>query len=258
MKAKYRVLLVLFSLFLASGVTLLFAALVQAYTDDIQPGEIVINEVMWGPEGTETLREWFEVKNVSDRDLDLGGCRLTDGTYTVTVSSPTTVTSGSYFVFCRRQTSTSSEVQECNYEYGSIGLNQSGDSITITCGITAVDSVNFSPWPAGTNDVSAMAFNLRPNQGDTVDNAVTLNDQGDRWCEASSVYTYTDGTTTDLGTPGEKNDVCTSWNPNAIALLDYRARSSLSLPHLLLGLGTLLLGAALWVSRRRRSQASAS
>lgn len=239
------------STLLAAAALLLWSALTQAYTDDIQPGEIVINEVMWGPEGTETLREWSEVKNVSSRDLDLGGCKFTDGTYTVTINTPTTVTAGSYFVFCRREVDTPSEVQECDYEYGSIGLNQGGDSITITCGVTVVDSINFgSKWPAGENDVSAMAFNLRLDQGDTADNAHERNDQGNRWCDASSVYTYTDGTT-DLGTPGEKNDVCTGWSPNAVRLLRYDAHFAFSWSSVLSGAGLLVLGGVSWVIRRR-------
>ena len=133
-------------------------------------------------------------------------------------------------------------------------LDNTGGSITITCGITLVDAISFeSSWPAGQNDVSAMAFNLR--SGDTPSNADALNDQSDRWCDASSVYTYTDGTTTDLGTPGEKNDVCTGWEPNVICLSCFSAHPSFSLISVLLGIGMLALGVALWAVRRRYSTA---
>jgi hypothetical protein len=248
-----QALRIIASVLLAAGALLLCGALAHAYTADIEVGDITINEVMWGPVGNDNYREWFEVKNMAGRDLDLGGCTVTDNSGTFTITELTTITAGAYFLFCLRTSTTASEVPGCDYQYyyaDDVRLANGGDSITITCGITVVDAISFeSGWPAGGSNGPAMAFNLR--SGDMPSEAGTLNDQPDRWCSATSVFTYTDDTTTDLGTPGGKDDVCTGWTPNAIALSHVGARPGSSWYVALLSIGVLIIGATLWVARQR-------
>jgi hypothetical protein len=70
-----QALRIIASVLLAAGALLLCGALAHAYTADIEVGDITINEVMWGPVGNDNYREWFEVKNMAGRDLDLAACR---------------------------------------------------------------------------------------------------------------------------------------------------------------------------------------
>jgi hypothetical protein len=178
---------------------------------------------MYNPGGTDNLREWFEVKNVSSRDLNLGNCTVADGEGSFTISDPTTVTVGSYFVFC----GSSGGVTEmcafhCGYTYtvasgSGIFLANTGDSITITCGSTVVDAICFEGyWPAGLADFS-MEFGLPT--GTPINQAYQANDDGGNWGTPEEMwyFGYCGGTDPlDYGTPKYRNsDVL---GPNAVTL----------------------------------------
>lgn len=222
---KHRVLYILFSLLLSAGGLLIWTTLAQAYTSDIQAGEIVINEVMVNPGGTDNLREWFEVKNVSSRDLNLGNCTVADGEGSFTISDPTTVTVGSYFLFC----GSSGGVTEmcagyCGYTYtaasgSGIYLANGGDSITITCGSTVLDAINFeSVWPGG-GPVEEYSFEFGLPTGTPINQAYQANDDGNNWGIAHEVssFGYCGGADLeDHGTPTYRNDDVLG--PNAVTL----------------------------------------
>ena len=50
-------------------------------------GELVINEIMINPAGSEPGGEWIEIVNISGETRDLNGCSITDGEDTYTWST---------------------------------------------------------------------------------------------------------------------------------------------------------------------------
>ncbi len=182
------------------------------YTSDIQAGEIVINEVLANPGGTDDYREYFEIVNVSSRSLDLGNCTFYDASNnTITIAASTVVAAGGYFVFCAAGRLETRRISgsACNYPYAyssNFSLNNSGaESITISCGSTVIDSMSYSGSTTGTSRSFGLPTGTERNQ------AHVANDNSANWANSTSTFTYagTNGSTTDtsdIGTPGAKND----------------------------------------------------
>lgn len=169
----------------------------------------MINEIMKNPSTAEPSTEWFEVKNVSGSDLDIGGCTISDGEDTHTIAASTTVTAADpYFVF-GYSNSISGVTVDYVYNGGSgnganIHLANTSDQITIECGGTTIDSVSYNSgaangWPSDTEGRS-IAFGIPMGAGTDY---YLQNDSGSNWERSTSEI---GGGNTDTGTPGAKND----------------------------------------------------
>jgi hypothetical protein len=96
---------------------LLFVILVAADDGDVNPGDLVINEIMYNPATSEPATEWFEVYNNSGANIDLDGCVFSEhggDSFTIPADSDTTIAGGDYFVFGH----TGSPSYTVDYEYG--------------------------------------------------------------------------------------------------------------------------------------------
>lgn len=187
-------------------------------------GDLVINEIMYNPSGAgnEPGHEWFEVKNVSGLGVDINGCTISDGEGTHTIAASTTIADGGYFVLGYSDTITGVAV---DYVYNggpgngaNIQLANSGDDITIACGVTTIDTVTYnsgSGWPTST-DGTAISFGVPTGQT----NYAALNDSGSNWRHSTSII---GGGNSDKGTPGAKNDDVLG--ATAITLSSFIARS---------------------------------
>lgn len=60
-------------LFLCLATVFLYAKMLWAQN------EIIVNEIMYNPEGADTDKEWLEIKNLTDQDIDITGYKLNDG-----------------------------------------------------------------------------------------------------------------------------------------------------------------------------------
>lgn len=184
------------------------------------PGSLVINEIMYNPYGAnEPAEEWFEVKNMTGSSLDIGGCMISSKNDTPhTIAAGTVIGPRAFFVFGRSRNIPGVSV---DYSYGTSGnirLNNSDDTITITCGSTTIDTVNYqvgSPWPSRI-DGTSIAFGL-PNGGGIPESE---NDKASNWRHSTSTCCGGNG----KGTPGAKNDDVLG--PTAITLSTFSARST--------------------------------
>lgn len=199
-----------------------------------QAGDVVINEIMYHP--TSANDEWFEIKNVSGQTLDLNGCLITDGDGGIhhLISSFTPIADGDYFVLAAIA-SISGVVVDYNYGGGAqLTDTGSGDTISLTCNSTVIDSVNYevnqNGWPASQG--VAIAFGV-PSASSG--NYHLDNDAGANWGDSTS--TIGSGNT-DLGTPGAPNDDVLG--PSAVSIAGL---GGLSLS-LVVGLVTSLAAAA--------------
>ena len=230
-------------------VSLAIALPVLADDGDVQPGELVINEIMYNPSGDEPETEWFEVYNSTGGSLDMDGCAFSEesgDTFTIPGGTDLTVASGDYFVFGH----TDNVNYDVDYVYGGgsgtfFGLNNtgSGDILTIECPdsggtLQTIDIVNYDDsgvWPSGTEGY-AISFGVpSSSSGDYASD----NDTGGNWGHSTSQI----GTTSDFGTPGAINDDVLG--ANAITLSGLNALS----PFVALS-AVMLLAAGLVLLRR--------
>lgn len=169
-----------------------------------RPGEVIFTEIMQNPKiQSDADAEWFEVKNLSNRLVDLEDCVITSdrgqSTESFTVNSTATIASQDYFVF-----SISSSVSfTSDYIYnGKINLANTSDSLELYCddpisqSVQLVDRVAWDSASFPSPDGASMTL-------DSVYFTSTQNDAGENWCEGSTVFGVGD-----RGTPGSANDSC--------------------------------------------------
>ncbi len=165
----------------------------------VQPGELVISELMVAPLGVpEVDGEWFELANVSDHDITLDGLTLTDNKNDTTVVNPCTpviVPAGGRAALGRNADATKNGGVALAYSYKTdMSLNNFGDSVFIKAGAVEIDHVTWvSSWIT-----KGKALSL-----DVTETAADANDVPTHWCWA--IDKMADG---DMGSPGKANPPC--------------------------------------------------
>ncbi|MSQ84947.1 MAG: DUF4215 domain-containing protein [Myxococcales bacterium] len=170
----------------------------------IAVGDLVISEIMMnGNGGAGDVGEWFEIANVSGKDLDLKGITIagkpTDKPIEITLSLP--LKAGEFAVFGPSADLTKNGGYKPVQTYTQSGfpLSNDVDTITIKLGAVVIDSVSYdtgAKWPAV---AAGKAVQL---SGDKMD--ATKNDVKESWCHATAKF----GDKAYLGTPGMPNTVC--------------------------------------------------
>ncbi len=151
-------------------------------------GDVILSEIMANPEALDdSVGEWIEIYNPTTRALDLTGCTLTDDSG----SSPldgVSVAAGGYVTFA-------ASASPGFTPDGTISnaLDNAGDILTISCGGTTIDVVDYTSFPRA----FGASLSLDPSAL-----THTANDDGVNWCWATMDY---DG---DLGSPGAANPTC--------------------------------------------------
>lgn len=162
-------------------------------------GDLVVTEIMADPTGSETVREWFEVYNRTNRTLDLSGFTFADnGSDDFTITGALSIGPGAYLVFGRNADTAQNGGVNVDYVYSGFNLANSTDEIVILAGALEVDRLEYDDGVTFP-DTPGKSMSLDPGELDA-----TANDQGSAWCLATS--TLPGG---DFGTPGAANDPCT-------------------------------------------------
>ena len=165
-------------------------------------GDLLITEILYDPHGPlqEDAAEWFEVHNPTDGVFSLDGCLLADSSNDLVLGN-LIVGPGGYLLFARSDDPEANGglVPDATYDFG---LNNSGDSITITCGGTVIDSVAYDDGVVFP-DARFMSISLDPGAFDAA-----ANDDGLHWCLGEAVYFGEDDETIHRGTPRAPNPVC--------------------------------------------------
>ena len=144
---------------------------VQSVAD---PGELMITELMIDPSGG-PADQWFELRNVSQRPLDLEGFVLRSGagTYTITGSLP--IQPGDLAVFAASALPGQSPAR---IHGSALPLDRSSDSLSLSAGTATIAAARWSgSWtiPAGAALSLDPAYQLR---------GVLSNEAFERWCPA--------------------------------------------------------------------------
>ncbi|SHF02399.1 C-terminal domain of CHU protein family protein [Fodinibius roseus] len=155
--------------------------------DPFEPGDIIINEFMFDP--PDELPEFVEVKNLSNKSLNLQDWRITDETNGTIFSADTLVLPPNAFLVISSDTATLASVfgNQRYVEHNHPALNNSGDTIQLITGEGEVaDSLSYTPGWGG----SGVALERR--------SASTPGIYRENWGDSPGGRS---------GTPGEPNNV---------------------------------------------------
>ncbi|MBU6162307.1 MAG: lamin tail domain-containing protein, partial [Myxococcales bacterium] len=169
--------------------------------------DLVITEYMSNPSGADSGKEWFEVQNVSGRDLYLGGLNVYDAAAasgatgdTFVVSADPLLASGEFIVF-EQVTGAAGVTPATTWDWGgatAFELTNTTDAIVLSWRGVEIDRIawtNAAPaWPA------REGYSVQLNRGDTALN----NTEVASWC-VTPAAAYD---TTNRGTPGTTNPAC--------------------------------------------------
>jgi uncharacterized protein len=168
--------------------------------DDLEPGDLVISEVMQNPLAAgDDYGEWIEVYVDAPEPVDLWHLAIEDDSGDgFEVDAPLVVEPGSYVVFASFAEPSVNGGIEADAEWRwDFGLANSGDTVRLLAGTVTIDEIvydNGLTFP----DPEGASMSLDPGRLDADDN-----DAGSAWCTGGTPYG--DG---DLGTPGAANPPC--------------------------------------------------
>ena len=166
----------------------------------VNPGDIVITEFLANPAGTDGDQEWFEVVNVSSKDIDLGGWTISDlGSDSHVITGSLLLTPGDRAVLGGSTSAGANGGAPVDYAYSGITLGNSGDELVLTdaLGVTIDEVIWTGSWAI----TSGVSLELQ------VTDAVS-NDDVANWCESTAAAYGAGG----AGTPGATNGPCASSN----------------------------------------------
>ncbi|MBM4345906.1 MAG: lamin tail domain-containing protein [Deltaproteobacteria bacterium] len=158
-----------------------------------------------GVTGTGDLGEWFEILNVSNKNLDLNGVTITGkaSDTPIVVSTSIPIKPGQAVVFAPSAdvTKNGGHTPALTYVQSKFPLSNDADTITINLGNTVIDTVSYDTtaagkWPFVTPgkalQLSAAKFSAEAN------------DAKDNWCYAAKTF----GDKGYFGSPAQPNAVC--------------------------------------------------
>ena len=163
------------------------------------PGEVIVSEFQadgLAVGGLGTDQEWFELYNLTDEDLRLDGCQLNDSANTHDIGDPLVIPARGFVVMADEATGS---IAAPDYVWSGFGLNNSGDTIGISClldgvDLTLIDTIDYLEEQV----VDQFSSQLHSSQLTAAGNNVTAN-----FCFGSFEYA-----TGYFGTPGAANVSC--------------------------------------------------
>ena len=168
-------------------------------TVEVAPGDLVITEIMQNPAAVaDADGEWFEVRNLTDHDIPLGGWTIADlGTDTHVIAVGPVVAAGGALVLGNNADTETNGGVTVAYQYAGVALGNGEDAIVLLHGGVVIDQV---AWDDGLTfpDPDGASMQLDSAQLDA-----TANDSGAAWCEGQIQYGGGD-----RGTPGAANLPC--------------------------------------------------
>ena len=138
---------------------LLYCILPNTYATTIQPGSLVISEVMANPsQVSDANGEWIEIFNATANTIDINGITLSDdgsNTHQINNNGTLLIASGAYFVLGRNGDSTVNGGYIADYVYDNFTLSNSTDQIILTMDSVEITRLDYSGSPFGIAGISA-------------------------------------------------------------------------------------------------------
>lgn len=167
---------------------------------NMEPGDLVITEVMINPTAADHIGEWFELYAPGPKDVDIDGLLVKNEegvSGDVGGADDLVVPAGTYALIARREEGVfaSPELHPFAYYGQDPGLDDAEDSLELVAVAGTIDATYVFGALEATEGV---AWQLDPAHISSVEN-----DSDASWCAATN--TLDNG---DLGTPGALNDPC--------------------------------------------------
>ena len=159
-------------------------------------GDLVITELMIDPKAlSDTSGEWFELHNMREEALHLGGCLLDDGTSTPrAIEQGVVIAPGAYMTVAR------SDAPGFAADYVlPVSFTNSADVLAIECAGVTIDRIAYDK-AQGYAVVAGASLALDPSRSDA-----QSNDDAASWCTSVLSVVSFGG---DLGSPGVANPAC--------------------------------------------------
>jgi cysteine-rich repeat protein len=168
----------------------------------VKEGDLVITELMIDPSLAEPGAEWIEIKNVTDKPIDLNGLQLVGkGTEkSSTLNFSLVIQPGAYLVLSSSLDATKNGDLKSAWAYGS-GLamnNSSQDIVALQWGGVVIDKVEFSLGSGGWLKATGASLQLADGKTDALSNDLPAS-----WCVSTTAWAGAD-----KGSPGSANAVC--------------------------------------------------
>ncbi len=172
----------------------------------IQPGEVVINELMWM--GSEDVTygssdEWIELFNKTDKNIVLNSCYLTKlisgiETSMLIIVDNTLISSHNYFIISNYNKEISKININPDVVNSAVSLHNTNLQIKLICDGIQIDV-------AGDGNVPLTGDNGTPKKSMSRKSAPGDGTLAENWCTASTQVNWDVGAT-EKGTPGAQND----------------------------------------------------
>lgn len=137
----------------------------------IQPGDVVINEIMWMGSQGNAADEWIELRNMTGNVIDLSGWLITDlgpGGADVTIATPSSIAANGFFLIANDDED-DSIIGVAPDMVVNISLANPGEQLILRdVGGTVIDTADIAGggWFAGTdNPERSMERNAVPGDG---------------------------------------------------------------------------------------------
>ncbi|MCK5787376.1 MAG: lamin tail domain-containing protein [Chlamydiia bacterium] len=182
----------------------------------VNEGDVIISEIMRNPTTPESSREWIELYNTTDADINLKSWRVADDNvagegFSIKPADDADLIlpAKGYLVLANNDDSSVNGGVTPDYVYDpSLTLGNGIDGLQLYCNANLVDAVI---WDDGTifPNTDGKSMSLMVDKLDHVSN-----DAGTSWEEVT--FTFGDG---GFGTPGAQNDQALSINKNKVSEL---------------------------------------
>ena len=172
--------------------------------DWVAVGDVVITELLADAGAvSDSYGEWFELHNVSGRDIDLVGWSFADSEGSVVVDRSVVIPAGGYALLADEAVPARNgglQGVDWVFDYDAMHLNNTGDELRVLMGGTVIDEITYRPadWPV----IEGVSCYLDPGFTDAVSN-----DSPVPWCAtpAQAEYDFPGLGLGDYGTPGAPN-----------------------------------------------------
>lgn len=178
-----------------------------ASTETFNPGQVVINEIMWMGSDASTADEWIELRNMTDAEVDVTGWVIenagTSGSPDLILPSASLEANGFYLIANFDQAGSAISVEPDHVDSG-LELANSGEALVLkTAGGTTIDETPAGAWAGGVNTTDKQSMERINQPGDGTD--------AGNWfsCDSSSCADarddFWDSVGVNYGTPGAAN-----------------------------------------------------
>ena len=172
----------------------------------VDPGDVVLSELMI--DSGAGAPEWVEVYNPGTSDVALDGCTLSDSGTAVHALDGLIVAAGAYAILGSEACVAFDEgfacIQPTALVTGDLSLNNTQDSVTITCAGVVIDTVAYD-WTVHEADcvgADSCSANLAPE----LLTAAANDDWDNAWCvPPSSTFVFNVNSVPMVSTPGRPN-----------------------------------------------------